>query len=60
MNEITPRYMNYKQAGEYMGVSDEAVRAYCRSKYFPVSKKNGKRWIDKEDIDRFMNRNKKG
>lgn len=59
MNTINIQYMNYVQAGEYIGVSDEAVRSYCRLKYFPVIVKNGKRWIDKDDIDRFMKRHKK-
>lgn len=56
---IAPRYMDYVQAGEYMGVSAEAIRAYGRQAYFPVISKNGKRWIDKEDLDRFMTKHKR-
>jgi len=56
---IAPRYMDYVQAGEYMGVSAEAIRAYVRQGYFPVISKNGKRWIDKEDLDRFMTKHKR-
>ena len=55
---IAPRYMDYEQAGEYIGVSAEAIRAYVRLGYFPVIRKKGKRWIDKEDLDRFMTKNK--
>jgi excisionase family DNA binding protein len=57
-SRIAPRYLSYDQAGEYIGVSAEAVRAYVRGGYFPVTIKGGKRWIDKEDIDRFMKNNK--
>jgi hypothetical protein len=55
---IAPRYMDYEHAGEYIGVSAEAIRAYVRLCYFPVIRKNGKRWIDKEDLDRFMTKHK--
>ena len=55
---IAPRYMHYDQAGEYIGVSAEAIRAYIRQGYFPVIRKNGKRWVDKEDLDRFMTKHK--
>jgi hypothetical protein len=55
---IAPRYMDYEQAGEYVGVSAEAIRAYVRLGYFPVIRKKGKRWIDKEDLDRFMTKHK--
>ena len=55
---IAPRYMDYEQAGEYIGVSAEAIRAYMRLAYFPVIRKKGKRWIDKEDLDRFMTKHK--
>jgi len=55
---IAPRYMDYEQAGEYIGVSAEAIRAYVRLGYFPVIRKNGRRWIDKEDLDRFMTKHK--
>jgi hypothetical protein len=55
---IVPRYMDYEQAGEYSGVSGEAIRSYVRLGYFPVIRKNGKRWIDKEDLDRFMTKHK--
>jgi hypothetical protein len=55
---IAPRYMDYEQAGEYIGVSAEAIRAYVRLGYFPVIRKKGKRWIDKEDLDRFMTKHK--
>jgi hypothetical protein len=55
---IAPRYMDYEQAGEYIGVSAEAIRAYIRQGYFPVIRKNGKRWVDKEDLDRFMTKHK--
>ena len=40
---IAPRYMDYEQAGEYLGVSAEAIRSYVRLGYFPVIRKNGKR-----------------
>lgn len=55
---IAPRYMDYEQVAEYIGVSAEAIRAYVRLGYFPVIRKTGKRWIDKEDLDRFMTKNK--
>ena len=55
---IAPRFMDYEQAGEYIGVSGEAIRAYAKGGYFPVIRKNGKRWIDKEDLDRFMTKHK--
>ena len=55
---IAPRYVDYEQAGEYIGVSAEAILAYVRLNYFPVIRKNGKRWIDKEDLDRFMTKHK--
>src|ERR1039457_2863095 len=55
---IAPRYMDYEQAGQYIGGSAEAIRAYIRQGYFPVIRKNGKRWVDKEDLDRFMAKNK--
>ena len=55
---IAPRYMDYEQAGEYIGVSGEAIRAYAKGGYFPFIRKNGKRWIDKEDLDRFMTKHK--
>ena len=50
--------MDYEQAGEYLGVSAEAIRSYVRLGYFPVIRKNGKRCIDKEDLDRFMTKHK--
>jgi hypothetical protein len=56
--KILPRYMDYAQAGDYIGVSQEAVRAYVKQGYFSIIKKGGKRWIDKEDIDAFMLKNK--
>ena len=28
---IAPRYMDYEQAGEYIGVSAEAIRAYTKA-----------------------------
>ena len=55
---IAPRYMTYEQAGQYIGGSAEAIRAYIRLGYFPVIKKNGKRWVDREDLDRFMTMHK--
>ncbi len=57
-SRVAPRYMDYQQAGEYIGVSAEAIRAYGRQGYFPVIHKNGKRWIDKDDLDQFMTKNK--
>jgi hypothetical protein len=55
---ITPRWLDYEHAGEYMNSTGEAVRAYVRQGYFPVVVKNGKRWIDREDIDLFMKNHK--
>jgi len=42
-----------------MGVTKEAVRAYGKQGFFPISAKGGKlRWVDREDIDAFMRKNK--
>jgi hypothetical protein len=34
---IAPRYMDYEQAGDYIGVSAEAIRAYIRQGSFRSS-----------------------
>lgn len=57
--KVPQRYMNLAQAGEYIGVTDEAIRYYVNEGWFPISPKGAKRWVDKEDIDRFMATNKR-
>jgi excisionase family DNA binding protein len=57
--KVAQRYMSFEQAGEYIGVSEESVRCYVNQNWLPVSVKGGKRWIDKEDVDRFMATNKR-
>ena len=57
--KVAQRYMKFEQAGEYIGVTEESVRYYVNQGWLPVTSKGAKRWIDKEDIDRFMATNKR-
>jgi hypothetical protein len=57
--KVAQRYFSFEQAGEYIGVSEEAVRYYVNQGWLPVVSKGAKRWLDKEDIDRFMATNKR-
>jgi hypothetical protein len=56
--KIAQRYMSYSQAGEYTGVSEESIRYYVSQRWLSVASKGAKRWLDKEDIDRFMSSHK--
>ncbi len=58
--KVAQRYFSFEQAGEYMGVTKEAIRAYAKQGFFPIIAKGGKlRWVDKEDIDAFMRKVKR-
>jgi integrase len=48
---IAPRWLDYELAGQYTSKTAEAIRAYVSDGYFPVVVKDGKRWIDREDIE---------
>jgi hypothetical protein len=56
--KVAQRYMSFEQAGEYIGGTEESVRYYVNQGWLPVSSKGAKRWLDKEDIDRFMSTSK--
>lgn len=58
-SKAAQRYMSFEQAGQYIGVTEESVRYYVNQGWLPVASKGAKRWVDKDDIDRFMASNKR-
>jgi hypothetical protein len=51
---VAPRYLTLEVAAQYMSKTKRAVEEYVKDGLFPVSRKNGKLWIDRDDIDRQM------
>ena len=55
-----PRYMNYKQAAEYMNTSYNTLKYVCIQKQgLKVILIDGYEKIDRKDIDEFLEKHKK-
>ena len=59
-NLSLPRYMNYKQAAEYMNTSYNTLKYVCIQKQgLRVILIDGYEKIDRKDIDEFLEKHKK-
>jgi excisionase family DNA binding protein len=55
---ITPRLMRAKEAGEYIGRSEQAVRHLIFQRDLPVVRNGRCVRIDRKDLDTWIDRNK--
>jgi len=57
-NVIQPRYMTVEQAAVYVGCKKRSFEYLIKKKLFPVIRRDRLVLIDKEDLDKFMTRQK--
>jgi excisionase family DNA binding protein len=55
---ITPRLLTIQEAGLYLGRSEWSVRRLIWNGYLPSVRIGGRIHLDKEDMDRLIERNK--
>jgi excisionase family DNA binding protein len=52
--KLTPRYLTYETAGQFMDMPSETVRSLVKQGRLPASKDGGIVRISVEDIDAYM------
>lgn len=56
---VVPRLLNVPQAAVYLGRSEKAVRHLISKREFPAVRAGSRLQLDKEDIDKWIERNKR-
>lgn len=51
---VQPRWLSVKEAGQYMCISEEAVRMMLRRGRLPFVQAGRRIFIDRDDIDKYM------
>lgn len=55
---MVKRLYTLKEAGVYLGRSEYSVRSLIWSRTLPVVKHGKKQWVDLNDMDTYIERNK--